>query len=80
MEPPRFDGSAKVPGWLRALGLIYVAKGLSEDERFRYTLPLLDGPALKLHEYAHPHSFAALSTQLIASFATSMTVSISSKS
>ena len=66
--PPRFDRSVEVRGWLRILGLIYGAKGLSLDESFRYTLPLVDGPALKLYEYAHPQSFAALSEQVIARF------------
>ena len=58
----------EVRGWLRTLRLIYDAKGLSLDERFRYTLPLLDGPALQLYVYAHPLSFAASSEQLIARF------------
>ena len=66
--PPRFYGSMEVRGWLRTLGLIYDAKGIYADERFRYTLPLLDGPALKMNEYANPATFVDLSNQLISSF------------
>ena len=50
------------------MGLIYDAKGLSAEKHVRYTLPLLDRPALKLYEYAHPTTFAELLDQLVSRF------------
>ena len=45
-EPARFDGVGDVKPWIRTLELIYDAKGLTPEERFLHTIPLLAKLAL----------------------------------
>ena len=40
-EPANFDGVWDVKAWIRTLELIYDAKGLTIEERFLHTIPLL---------------------------------------
>ena len=49
-EPAHFDGVVDVKACIRTLELIYDARGLTIEERFLHTLPLLAKSALKIYE------------------------------
>ena len=67
-EPARFDGSGDVKAWLRTLELIFDAKGLTIEERFLHTLPLLVKSALKIYKYSHPTTYTQLCDMLTQCF------------
>ena len=50
------------------MGLIYDAKGLTIEERFLRTLPLLAKSALKIYEYSHTTTYSELCNILVQRF------------
>ena len=68
-ESAHFDGVGDVKAWIRTLELIYDAKGLTIEERFLHTLPLLSKSALKIYEYSHPTTYSELCNILVSTTA-----------
>ena len=68
VEPAHFDGVVDVKAWIRTLELIYDAKGLTFEERFLDTIPLLAKSALKIYEYSHPTTYSELCNILVQRF------------
>ena len=54
--------------WIRTSELIYDAKGLTIEERFLNTLPLLAKSALKIYEYPYPTTYSELCNILVQRF------------
>ena len=54
--------------WLRTLELIFDAKGLTMEERFLHTLPMLAKSALKIYEHSHPTTYPQLCDMLTQRF------------
>ena len=54
--------------WIRTVELIYDAKGLTTEERFLHTIPILANSALKIYEYSHPTTYSELCNILVQRF------------
>ena len=57
-----------VKAWIRTLEVIYDARGLTIEERFLHTLPLLANLAWKIYEYSHPTTYSELCNILVRRF------------